>query len=230
MDGWWCAVRMLVVDDEPQIAEVLDEYFSEAGFSVTCVQDGFEVLRAASRGFDIILLDVNMPGMDGFEVCRRLREHMSCPIIFLTARIEDVDQIDGFSAGADDYVLKPFSLEVRTDVAQMEDVELLLDISLVEEVLDNLLSNACGHARARVVLELGVKEGLIACVLDDGGGFSPEALQRGCEAFYGEAKSADHFGLGLNIASVLCGLHGGSLSLANAPQGGAAVRAVFCTA
>lgn len=53
-----------------------------------------------------------MPNMDCFEVCRRIREHLSCPIIFLTARVEDVDQIDGFAAGADDYVLKPFSLEV----------------------------------------------------------------------------------------------------------------------
>lgn len=59
-----------------------------------------------------MLLDVNMPGMDGFEVCRRVREHLSCPIIFLTARVEDVDQLDGFAAGADDYVMKPFSLEV----------------------------------------------------------------------------------------------------------------------
>lgn len=59
-----------------------------------------------------MLLDVNMPGMDGFEVCRRVREHVSCPIIFLTARVEDMDQLDGFAAGADDYVLKPFSLEV----------------------------------------------------------------------------------------------------------------------
>ena len=59
-----------------------------------------------------MLLDVNMPGMDGFEVCRRLREHLACPIIFLTARVEDIDQIDGFAAGADDYVLKPFSLPV----------------------------------------------------------------------------------------------------------------------
>lgn len=111
-------MRMLVVDDEVEIADMLAEYFRMEGYDVATANDGAAALEAvsASRGgrgaFDIILLDVNMPNMDGFEVCRRIREHLSCPIIFLTARVEDVDQIDGFAAGADDYVLKPFSLEV----------------------------------------------------------------------------------------------------------------------
>lgn len=107
-------MRMLVVDDEVDIANMLSEYFRMEGYEVVCANSGAEALAAASAGVapDIMLLDVNMPGMDGFEVCRRVREHLSCPIIFLTARIEDVDQLDGFAAGADDYVMKPFSLEV----------------------------------------------------------------------------------------------------------------------
>ena len=107
-------MRMLVVDDEVDIANMLAEYFRMEGYEVVCANSGAEALAAASAGVapDIMLLDVNMPGMDGFEVCRRVREHLSCPIIFLTARIEDVDQLDGFAAGADDYVMKPFSLEV----------------------------------------------------------------------------------------------------------------------
>lgn len=108
------AMRMLVVDDEVDIANMLAEYFRMEGYDVTCANSGAEALAAASAGAapDIMLLDVNMPGMDGFEVCRRVREHLSSPIIFLTARVEDVDQLDGFAAGADDYVMKPFSLEV----------------------------------------------------------------------------------------------------------------------
>lgn len=108
------AMRMLVVDDEVDIANMLAEYFRMEGHEVTCANSGPDALAAASTGAapDIMLLDVNMPGMDGFEVCRRVREHLSCPIIFLTARVEDVDQLDGFAAGADDYVMKPFSLEV----------------------------------------------------------------------------------------------------------------------
>ena len=106
--------HLLVVDDERAIAAMLAEYFELQDYQVTVAHSGVEALRAASADTppDLILLDVNMPGMDGFSVCRRIREHLNCPIIFLTARIEEVDQIDGFAAGADDYVVKPFSLEV----------------------------------------------------------------------------------------------------------------------
>lgn len=104
--------RVLIVDDEQDIAAMLADYFSMEGYETIVAHDGQSALSRAESGADIVLLDVNMPGMDGFEVCRRLREHLSCPIIFLTARVEDVDQLDGFAAGADDYVLKPFSLEV----------------------------------------------------------------------------------------------------------------------
>lgn len=111
--------RLLIVDDELSIVQMLEEFFRMEGYETVCAQNAEEALRAVNRslteehgGIDLALLDVNMPGMDGFELCRRIREHLSCPIIFLTARVEDVDQLDGFAAGADDYVLKPFSLEV----------------------------------------------------------------------------------------------------------------------
>lgn len=107
-------MNMLVVDDEQAIADMLAQYFRMQDYDVVTANDGAKAFETISKGLapDIVLLDVNMPGLDGFDVCRRMREHLSCPIIFLTARVEDVDQIDGFAAGADDYVLKPFSLEV----------------------------------------------------------------------------------------------------------------------
>lgn len=110
--------RLLIVDDEPAIVHMLDGYFRMQGYATVCAGSAREALTAVNeaiehgRCIDLALLDVNMPGMDGFELCRRLREALACPIIFLTARIEDTDQLDGFAAGADDYVLKPFSLEV----------------------------------------------------------------------------------------------------------------------
>lgn len=105
---------------------------------------------------------------------------------------------------------------------------LSIDMPLVEEVLDNLLGNACCHARTRIELEVRAgSEMLAVCVQDDGPGFSPEALRRGCDPFFSESKSAEHFGLGLNVSQVLCGLHGGSLELGTAPAGGALVRARF---
>ena len=108
------------------------------------------------------------------------------------------------------------------------DMTVLLDLSLVEEVLDNLLSNACAHAVSSVTFDMMVDAGTLALVVtDDGPGFTPEALHRGCDPFFSENKSAEHFGLGLNVSSVLCGLHGGEITLTNAETGGARVIATF---
>lgn len=108
--------------------------------------------------------------------------------------------------------------------------ELSVDRSLVEEVLGNLLSNACVHARGRVALTMRLDDGrslLMLRVSDDGDGFSPEALRRGCEPFFGEVKDAEHFGLGLNIVQTLTRLHGGTVELANADAGGGVVTVTF---
>lgn len=108
------------------------------------------------------------------------------------------------------------------------DMTVLLDLSLVEEVLDNLLSNACAHAVSSVTFDMMVDAGTLALVVtDDGPGFTPEALHRGCDPFFSENKSAEHFGLGLNVSSVLCSLHGGEIALTNAETGGARVIATF---
>ena len=108
------------------------------------------------------------------------------------------------------------------------DMTVLLDLSLVEEVLDNLLSNACAHAVSSVTFDMMVDAGALTLVVtDDGPGFTPEALHRGCDPFFSENKSAEHFGLGLNVSSVLCGLHGGRIALANAESGGARAIATF---
>lgn len=105
---------------------------------------------------------------------------------------------------------------------------LFLDLPLVEEVLDNLLSNACVHTSTRVAFDMMVDAGVLTVVVtDDGPGFTPEALRRGCDPFFSENKSAEHFGLGLNVSSVLCGLHGGRIALANAESGGARAIATF---
>ncbi|MDO4443400.1 MAG: response regulator transcription factor [Slackia sp.] len=103
---------MLIVEDERDIADMLKSYFEMSGYLAMVASDGAQALEKAKRSPDIILLDVGLPDIDGFSVCRMLRDVHVCPIIFLTARVEDADAIDGFSAGADDYVTKPFSLEV----------------------------------------------------------------------------------------------------------------------
>lgn len=103
--------KILIVDDEPGVVALLKDYFEINGYIVLTASDGEVAIKQAERGLDIILLDINMPKMDGYEVCRRIREYVTCPIIFLTARVEDMDKIAGFVSGGDDYVTKPFSID-----------------------------------------------------------------------------------------------------------------------
>ena len=102
--------EILVVDDDPSVREVLELYLTQAGFGVRLAEDGRHSLAAmsASRA-DLVLLDIMLPGMDGYDVYRALREQSDVPIIFLTARDEDVDRILGLELGADDYITKPFN-------------------------------------------------------------------------------------------------------------------------
>jgi DNA-binding response OmpR family regulator len=101
---------ILVVDDEPKIVRLARDYLEKDGFGVLSAGDGPTALAMArSERPDLIVLDVMLPGMDGWEVCRRLRRETEVPIIMLTARSEESDQIVGLELGADDYVTKPFS-------------------------------------------------------------------------------------------------------------------------
>lgn len=102
--------KILIVDDEQDINSMLCSFFKSKGFIVLSALDGKEALTQVEKNPDIILLDINMPGMDGFELCKCIRKHISCPILFLSARIEDADKVKGFSVGGDDYIVKPFSL------------------------------------------------------------------------------------------------------------------------
>lgn len=124
---------LLVVDDEAEIREMLKNIFTLENYLVYTAKDGKEALMKVaelgknadqplvnenSPGPDLILLDVNMPEMNGYEVCERIREYVSCPILFLTAKIEEEDKVKGFRTGGDDYIEKPFSvIELRERVA-----------------------------------------------------------------------------------------------------------------
>ena len=106
-------MRVLVVDDEPAVREVLERILRVEGFDVALAQDGREAVRAqAAAPADAVLLDVLMPGLDGLEVCRRMRDVGDrTPVLMLTARHATRDRVTGLDAGADDYLPKPFALE-----------------------------------------------------------------------------------------------------------------------
>lgn len=100
----------LVVDDEPAITGLVRDALAAEGFSVDSATDGMAALRSARKHSpDVVVLDIGLPGLDGFEVCRALRKETTAPIVFLTARGAEIDRIVGLELGADDYVVKPFS-------------------------------------------------------------------------------------------------------------------------
>lgn len=103
--------RLLIADDEADIVSLLRDYFEINGCEVLTASSGAEALKQAEKNPDLILLDVNMPDGNGLEVCARIRDFVSCPILFLTAKVEDSDKISGFRAGGDDYIVKPFSID-----------------------------------------------------------------------------------------------------------------------
>jgi two-component system KDP operon response regulator KdpE len=104
--------RVLVVDDEPRYVRAISVNLEASGYQVLTAPDGNGAVEAAAaEAPDLILLDVRMPGMDGYEACRRIREFSSVPIIMLTAKAEAADKVQGLDAGADDYVTKPFSAD-----------------------------------------------------------------------------------------------------------------------
>ncbi|MBR5869811.1 MAG: response regulator transcription factor [Clostridia bacterium] len=105
--------KILIVEDEKNIAQVLAFNLMQAGYEYDIASDGEEGLRKALRGnYDLILLDIMLPKMDGYTVCRGIRMRLDTPIIMVTAKEEDVDKILGLDLGADDYVTKPFSINV----------------------------------------------------------------------------------------------------------------------
>jgi two-component system, OmpR family, KDP operon response regulator KdpE len=132
--------KLLIVDDDPTLQRFVREYFSTHGYTVFQSRNGTEALKIAYKDHpDLILLDVMMPGMDGWEVCARIREMSDVPIILLTAKTAEADKLRGFRLGVDDYVTKPCSL------AELE--------ARIQAVLSR--SRARGSAEARQVIFLG---------------------------------------------------------------------------
>ncbi|SCZ80901.1 response regulator transcription factor [Acidaminobacter hydrogenoformans] len=103
-------IRILVVEDESQISSIVVKYLQKNGFECHVAENGLEALQMFSeQHFHLVILDIMMPGIDGYEVLQRIREVSQVPVIMLTAKQDEVDRLKGFQIGADDYVIKPFS-------------------------------------------------------------------------------------------------------------------------
>ena len=103
--------KLLIVDDDQALLKMLESFFTIKGYEVCSAVTGEEAMEKCRNRTDLILLDISMPGMDGLEVCRQIRKEVSCPILFLTAKVEEQDRVNGLLSGGDDYILKPFSLK-----------------------------------------------------------------------------------------------------------------------
>jgi DNA-binding response OmpR family regulator len=122
--------KILIVEDEPALVDTLEYTLTRQGYTVSVATDGLKALDVAREVQpELVVLDVMLPGMDGFEVCRILRQEMSMPIMMLTARDEEVDKVVGLEVGADDYLTKPFSM--RELIARVK--ALLRRVRLVRE-------------------------------------------------------------------------------------------------
>ena len=118
--------KILIIEDEESIAELERDYFEINGFEVTIEKRGDTGLKRAQEGkYDLIVLDIMLPGMDGFEVCKQLRSESDIPVLMVSAKKEDIDKIRGLGLGADDYITKPFSpgelvARVKAHIARYE--------------------------------------------------------------------------------------------------------------
>ena len=108
------AYKILIIDDDIGLLKMKKKYFEIKKYEIITAENGTEGLNKIKLKPDLILLDVNMPDIDGIEVCRMIRDKVTCPVLFLTARVEEQDVVNGLSSGGDDYILKPFSLKELT--------------------------------------------------------------------------------------------------------------------
>ena len=146
--------NLLVVDDEVRIRSIIKKYAEFEGHTVTEAADGMEaVLMSRTQSFDLIIMDIMMPELDGFSACREIRKSSDVPIIMLSARGEEYDRINGFELGVDDYVVKPFSPK-----------ELMLRIDAVMKRVNN--RGAVQQKKENVVISL------------DGGGLRADVTAR----------------------------------------------------
>jgi len=143
--------KVLIIEDDPQIAKIEKDYLAVSDFDSDIATTGDDGLRMAqSTQYDLILLDLMLPGIDGYEVCRRLRETLDIPIIMVTAKQEDIDTIKGLNLGADDYITKPFSpsvlvARVKSSIARYERLKQSTEKLADEIVVDNIRIQTNSH-------------------------------------------------------------------------------------
>ncbi len=185
--------KILIIDDEEMILSMMEKCLQEKFFVYTA-DNAQNALKLLSIMPDIILLDINMPEMDGLELCQRIRSHISCPIIFLTARVEEQDVIKGLSVGGDDYITKPFSMDellarISAHLRREERKSVASNLRFDEELVINYGSHTVFYGE--VPLEFSNKEFEIIRLLSQNAGmvFDRETIYEKLWGYDGEGDS-----------------------------------------
>ncbi len=143
--------RILIIEDDEVIAAIERDYLVLSGFEVDIVDNGSDgIARGRTGGYDLILLDLMLPGMDGFTVCRVLRQSLDIPVLMVTARQEDIDKIKGLGLGADDYITKPFSpnvlvARIKANLAQYDRLKDVGTVNRPQIQMGNILLQTDAH-------------------------------------------------------------------------------------
>lgn len=134
--------RILIAEDEEDMRKILSLHLNSKGYEVLEAKDGIEAVDRAKQNIDLILLDIMMPGMDGLQVCKKIRSQVACPIIFISAASNDMNKMKAFSLGGDDFISKPFSLK-----------ELMYKIEALFKMKERLLQNYEENKRQRMIID-----------------------------------------------------------------------------
>lgn len=186
---------IMIIDDEQMILDMLCDQFELENYRVITAKNSEEALHKLAQQPDIILLDINMPGMNGLDLCRAIRNHVTCPILFLTARIEEADRVAGLQAGGDDYIMKPFSLaELTARVEAHLRRESRIQQKISVRVFDDIMVDYAARAilRKDKIIELSKVEFDIVELLSlhPGQVFSREVIYERVRGFEGNADNA----------------------------------------
>lgn len=156
--------RILIAEDESKIAALLRDYLESAGFACHCVAEGDQVEPLLREGFDLVVLDIMLPGKNGIDILRDIRKTSAVPVVMVTARVEEIDRLLGLELGADDYICKPFSprevaARVKTVLRRSRPTVARAAIALDEQTLQ---VNVTGHTFALTATEFRLLQTLVS--------------------------------------------------------------------
>ena len=186
--------KIMIIDDEQMILDMLRDQFELEGYLVITVKNSEDAIQKLIQQPDIILLDINMPRMDGISLCQAIRDHVTCPILFLTARIEEADRVAGLHAGGDDYIVKPFSLAeltARVEAHLRRESRTRQEISI--QIFDDLVVDYAARTVSKNGLPIGISRTefdiLELLSLHPGQVFSREAIYEKVRGLEGTADN-----------------------------------------